>query len=94
MVRPEELPWTLPGCRGLGTDRMNRPSAACRPGDLVQPAADGGITLNVTKDVAIWHSSSAPNFGWIVTCDSWARFSSPFSHGPSIWKLRVTYEPE
>ena len=96
MVRPEKLKWAEPGARALGTDKFVEPTAACRPqaGDLSQSGNDGGIVVNVTKDVALWYTGAAANCGWMITAEDQVWFHSPFGRGPDVWRLRITYEPE
>ena len=91
MVRPEKLAWAEPGARALGTDKFVEPTAVCRP---QATDMDGGLVVNVTKDVALWYTGAALNFGWMITAEDNVYFHSPFGRGPDTWKLRITYEPE
>ena len=93
---PEKLPWAEAGARALGTDRFVRPTESCRAQgtDRSQYGSDAGLVVNVTKDVALWHTGAAQNCGWIITAEDHISVHSPFGRGPDMWKLRITYEPE
>lgn len=96
MVRPQKAEWAEPGARAMGVDHLVRPTAICRPksSDVSQHGTERGIAVNVTKDVALWHSGAAPNNGWMITSEGTIHFHSPFSRQMGIWKLRITFEPE
>lgn len=84
-------PWTLPGARGLASDRAMEPTAVLR---VVEP---GLKTINVTEDVEMWHRGVAPNQGWLFSVEDpygTVRLASPLWDRGSGWALRVTYEPE
>ena len=88
-VEPEKLAWDRPGGRGPGTDR------ALRRSEQVTVTEEGDLVINVTSDVAMWHSGVVPNEGWMLTVEDRGarlRLFSPLVKG--YWRLRVTYEPK
>ena len=91
MTRPQRLPWSTQGARGVGIDRAAQPTAIA----LIKGA--GEQSFNVTQDVELWNSGVAGNHGWIVTledADTFARLPSPLWSAPKGWKLRITFEPQ
>lgn len=91
MTRPQRLPWSAPGARAAGLDRVAAPTAVA----LIKAA--GEQSLNVTQDVELWYSGAAKNHGWIVTledADTFVRLPSPVWNAPQGYKLRITYEPQ
>lgn len=91
MTAPAKAAWTMPGARGLASDRALRPSA------VVRVLTPGEQALNVTKDIELWYTGAAPNCGWLFTVEDpelFIRFASPAWDALTAWKLRITYEPE
>ncbi|HUU70787.1 MAG TPA: hypothetical protein VM186_14760 [Planctomycetota bacterium] len=93
---PEKAAWAEPGARALGTDRFVSPTASCRAQgtDRSNYGSDAGLVVNVTKDVALWYTGAAGNYGWIITAEDHISLHSPFGRGTNMWKLRITFEPE
>jgi len=91
MTRPQKLPWSTPGARGVGQDRAAQATAV----GLIK--GSGEQSFNVTQDVELWYSGAAKNHGWIITLEdseSWVRLASPVWSAPKGWILRITYEPQ
>ena len=92
MTRPQKVPWAQPGCRGPGLDRVVKPTAISAAGKPTE------VTFNVTEDVELWYTQTAPNHGWTLTTEDRPgtniRLYSPWWTGRSGFKLRITYEPE
>jgi hypothetical protein len=92
MTRPANVPWSVPGARGVAIDRAIQPTA------IVRVAGVGEQVINVTEDVELWYAGGATNNGWLLTIEdpgNFVRLTSPFwIGGAEAWRLRVTYEPE
>lgn len=93
-TRPAKVPWTVPGARGVATDRAAQPTA------IVPLTAVGEQVINVTEDVELWYTGAAPNNGWMFTVEDIGTFVRiQLVHWPDVvhfplWRLRITYEPE
>ena len=91
-TRPVKVPWTVPGARGVATDRAVQPTA------IVRVDAIGEQVINVTEDIELWYTGSAPNNGWIFTVEdigTFVRLPSPtYPVSTQVWRLRITCEPE
>jgi hypothetical protein len=91
MIRPQKVPWSVPGARGVGQDRAAEPTA------VVSIKNSGEQSVNVTQDVELWYTGAAQNNGWMITLedqDCWIRLGSPMWSNPKGYKLRITFEPE
>lgn len=91
MTRPQKVPWSVPGARGVGQDRAAEATA------VVSIKNAGEQSVNVTQDVELWYTGAAQNNGWMITLedqDSWIRIGSPMWSNPKGYKLRITFEPE
>ena len=60
---PTKMPWSQPGGRGA-SDRVTKPTAQVL---LVPPKEN---TVEVTQDVELWYTGSAPNRGWILSLEN------------------------
>lgn len=91
MIRPQKIPWSVPGARGVGQDRAAEATAVVTIKNL------GEQSVNVTQDVELWYTGAAQNNGWMITLedqDCWIRLGSPMWSNPKGYKLRITFEPE
>lgn len=88
---PKPLPWSSPGADAPGIDRAITPTATIRVSGIEE------IIVDVTQDVELWYTGVAPNNGWVMALDEgnrYVRLASPFYTAGSLFKLRITYEPE
>ena len=89
MTRPKPTPWAVEGARGSATDRAEEPTA------VVLTKSGQEVRMNVTQDVELWYTGTAPNYGWMFTNEDEVDFRlNPPAHSTrGTWKLRITYEP-
>lgn len=92
MTLPTPTPWARPGAAGISSDRATRPTDVISLAEMTEPT-----TINVTEDIALWHSGRADNHGWAFTVEDpgvTVTIRSPIWESPDHWRLRITYEPD
>lgn len=88
---PKPVPWSSPGADAPGVDRAITPTATIRISGVQE------YVIDVTQDVELWYTGVAPNYGWVMALDEGnrlVRLASPLYSTPSVFTLRITYEPE
>ena len=91
-TRPDKVAWAQPGARGPGVDRATEPTR------IVRPKVGGWVetTMDVTRDIQLWYTGAAQNYGWLLTAEDEGHgmflYSIDGGYG-SVWRLRITYEP-
>ncbi|MFW6038870.1 MAG: hypothetical protein ACOC9P_00145 [bacterium] len=91
-TQPEPVPWHTPGAGAIGIDRTIQPTGAIQVDEESEK-----VVVNVTRDVAMWHSGAQPNHGWLLSVEqdeAHVTVESPLHRGADAWVLRVTYEPK
>ena len=89
LTYPKKMEWTVPGAKGVASDRANQVSAVFRYDKA------GSQTVDVTQDIELWYTGAVPNRGWILNLepDTAIYLSSPYPGGAD-WKLQITFEPK
>jgi hypothetical protein len=93
LVRPQKAEWSAPGARGTGVDRAPEPTRVV----TVTGSGTREMVINVTRDVELWYTGTANNYGWLFTSEEpgmYVHFDSPTYAGRERWRLRITYEPK
>lgn len=89
---PSKIDWAQPGGRGVA-DRGPKATGSVV---LVPPKEN---SIDVTQDIELWYTGSAPNHGWIIDIEKDAGITYlpspywPLGSGPKTWKLVITHEP-